>query len=76
MEHNLEQYAKGKKRYEPVLVINQIFPDTTAAHTRVFKEGSVIEEINHTKVTNIDELRNVLAKPGDYIIIIGKIVIN
>jgi S1-C subfamily serine protease len=71
-ERNLEEYSKGKKRYEPVLVVNQVFPDTSAYHARVFKEGSIIEEINGTKVTTIDELRNVISKPGDYIIIVSK----
>ena len=71
-EDSLEDYAKGKKRYKPVLVINQIFPDTTASHTRVFKEGSIIVEINNIKVTTIEELKATLAKSDEYIIIVGK----
>jgi S1-C subfamily serine protease len=72
MEDTLEDYAKGKKRYQPVLVINQIFPDTTAFHTRVFKEGSIISEVNGIKVTNIEDLKAALTKSNEYIIIVGK----
>ena len=72
MEANLEEYSKGKKRYEPVLVVNQVFPDTSAYHVRVFKEGTIIEEINGHKVTNIDELRDAISHGGDYITIISK----
>lgn len=72
MESSLEEYAKGKKRYEPHLVVNQIFPDTTAYHTRVFKEGSIIEEVNGVKVTNIPELKAILSKSGEYISLVGK----
>jgi len=71
-DQSLEEYAKGKKRYEPVLVVNQIFPDTEASHTRVFKEGSIIGEFNNIKVTNIQELRDAIMKSGEYITIIGK----
>lgn len=69
---DLEAYTKGKKRYEPALIVNQVFPDTTAYHTRVFKEGSVIKEFNNIKVTNVQELRDAISKSGDYIIIVGK----
>ena len=71
-DSNLEEYAKGKKRYEPTLIVNQIFPDTTASHTRVFKEGSIIVEINNIKVSTIDELKDVLKTSGEYITLIGK----
>lgn len=71
-DDTLQDYAVGKKRFHRALVINQIFPDTTAYHTRVFKEGSIIEEVNGCKVTTIDELKDVLSKSGEYIIIVGK----
>lgn len=69
---DLGEYIKGKKRYQPVLVVNQVFPDTTAGHARVFKQGSIIKEVNGVKVTNIDELRDVILKSGEYISIVGK----
>ena len=72
MEDDLEEYGKGKKRYEPYLVVNQVFPDTTAYHTRVFKEGSIIEEVDDVKVTTIAQLRDILSRSGDYISIVGK----
>lgn len=72
MESSLEEYSKGKKRYEPHLVVNQIFPDTTAYHTRVFKEGSIIEEVNGVRITNIPELKEILSKSGEYISLVGK----
>ena len=71
VDSDLKEYAKGKKRYEPRLVVNQIFPDTSAYHTKVFSEGSVIEEVNGTKVRTIDELMSVLVKSKDYITIVG-----
>lgn len=72
MEQTLEEYAKGKKRYEPALVVNQVFPDTMASHTRVFKEGSIIEEFNGMKVKTIQDLREAISKSGDYITLVGK----
>lgn len=72
MDDSLQDYAKGKKRFERALIINQIFPDTTAYHTRVFKEASILEEVNGVKVTTIDELKDVLAKSGEYITFVGK----
>ncbi|CAH6419405.1 Trypsin peptidase [uncultured virus] len=72
MDPSLEEYAKGKKRYELVLVVNQIFPDTTASHTRVFKEGSIIKEVNGVEVPTIAELRNVILKSGEYLTFVGK----
>ena len=71
-DHTLEEYSKGKKRYEKVLVVNQIFSDTTAYRTRVFKEGSIISEVNGSKVTTIDELREAVSKSDKYITIVGK----
>lgn len=71
-EENLNNYAKGKKRYEPVLVVNQIFPDTTAYHTRVFKEGSIISQVNGKKMASIEDLRRVLCESTDYLIFVGK----
>lgn len=71
-DKDLEEYAKGKKRYEPRLVVNQIFPDTTASYARVFQEGSIIEEVNDVKVRNIDDLKAALTQSGEYISIIGK----
>lgn len=71
-DNDLQEYAKGKKRYEPRLVVNQIFPDTTASYARVFQEGSIIEEVNGAKVSTVDELKVALAQSGDYISIVGK----
>lgn len=71
-EKDLKEYAEGIKRYEPRIVVNQVFPDTTASHTRVFKEGSIIEEVNGVKVKTIDELKQTLGQSGDYIVIVGK----
>lgn len=72
IEQSLDRYSKGKKRYESVLVVNQVFPDTSAYHTRVFKEGTIIEKVNGKKVTTIDELRNAISKSKDYITITSK----
>lgn len=72
LEEDLKEWAKGVKRYEPRLVVNQIFPDTTASRIRVFKEGSIIEEVNGVKVRTVDELKAVLEKSGEYITIVGR----
>lgn len=71
-DDSLEGYAKGYKRYDPVLVVNQIFPNTTASHIRVFKEGSIIKEINGLKVTTISELKTTILNSSDYITFVGK----
>lgn len=71
-DDSLESWGKGKRRYRQILVINQIFPDTTAAHTRVFKEGSIIKRVNGVKVSTINDLKSALNRPGDYITIISK----
>jgi len=71
-DSHLEEYSKGNKRYEPVLIVNQVFPDTTAYHIRVFKEGDIIEEVNGTKITTIDELRTAILESDDYITFVGK----
>jgi S1-C subfamily serine protease len=72
IDESLHEYSKGKKRYEPVLVVNQVFPETSAYHARVFKEGAIIAEVNGQKVTTIDELRNAIFKSHHYITIISK----
>lgn len=72
MDSSLEPYSRGKKRYKQFLIINQIFPDTTASHTRVFKENCIIKKVNGVAVKNIDELTHVLKQPDEYIIITAK----
>ena len=69
---SLKDYAIGKKRYQPALLVNQIFPDTTAYHTHVFKEGSIIKTVNGLRVTTIAELQTALTKNNNYIIIVTK----
>jgi len=68
----LESYGKGKKRFEPYLVINQIFPDTTSYHTKVFARNSILEEVNGVKVNTIDDLKTILSKSGEYLTFVGK----
>ncbi len=72
MEESLGTYSKGENRYKPVLVVNQIFPDTIAYQTKVFKEGSIISEVNNIKVTNIEDLKSILSKSGEYVSFVGK----
>lgn len=71
-ECSLIEYSKGKKRYKPLLVVNQVFPDTTASKTRVFKENSIINSFNGKKISNIEDLRNAIISTQDYIVITGK----
>lgn len=56
----LRKYGKGKKRYEPRLVVNQVFPDTLAYRTKVFEQGTVLDTVNGYQVRTIDDLRQVL----------------
>jgi S1-C subfamily serine protease len=72
IEDSLTEYSKGKKRYHPVLVVNQIFAGTSAYQTRVFKEGSIIEKFNGIKVATIDDLRQAILESKDYFVFTGK----
>jgi S1-C subfamily serine protease len=72
IDDNLKEYARGKKRYDRHIVVNQIFPDTSSSHTRVFKEGSIITEVNGAEVHDIDDLRAALASSGTYITFVGR----
>lgn len=69
---DLKEWSKGIKRYEPHIVVNQIFPDTTISRTQIFEEGTVIDEVDGVKVATIDELKNVLAKAGEYITFVSR----
>ena len=67
----LSKWAKGKKRYQPVVVVNQIFPDTTAYHTKAFKEGTIIKSVNGVDVTNIEDLRAAINDNAAYLVFIS-----
>lgn len=71
-DSDLKEHVKATKRYEPRLVVNQIFPDTNISRVKVFKEGSIIDEVNGVKVRTIDELKAILARSGEYITFVGK----
>jgi S1-C subfamily serine protease len=71
-DHKLKDYAQGPKRYNQVLIINQIFPDTTVYHTHVFKQGTIIKSVNDKPVTTIEELNTILSTIDKYIIIVSK----
>ena len=47
--------------YGPRLIITQIFPQTALDRTRVFSEGDLIKTINGKKVSNLSQLRLILA---------------
>lgn len=69
---NLGHYIRGIKRYQPRLVINQIFPGTTAHQIKIFKEGDIVGKVNNCLVNTIDDLRGSVAMDSDYITIINK----
>lgn len=69
---DLLPYAEGKKRYEPALIVTQVLPETTAAKVRVFREGTIITEVNDTPVKTVEELRAVLKNNSKYISIVSK----
>jgi S1-C subfamily serine protease len=66
---NLEEYSRRFKRYKPYIVVNQIFPDTTAFHLDIFNQGSIIKTVNGQKVTDLSQLNDVLKNTDTYIII-------
>lgn len=69
---DLKKYAKGKKRFKQVLIINQIFPDTEVYRTQVFSEGDIIKYVNGHKVTTLKELEEAVTTSSDYITIKSK----
>lgn len=69
---SLDEYGKGKNRFKQVLVINQIFPDTTVYHTKIFRKGTILKEINGQKVSTLYDLNSAILKSNNYITIISK----
>lgn len=58
----LGKYLEIKHQQEPALLITHIHPSSLGHRTRAIKIGSVIEEINGTPVTTLEQLRNIVAK--------------
>lgn len=56
----LEPYVRGKKRYRRYLVINQIFPDTTASRSQILSENQILKRVNGVEVSSMEDLRSVL----------------
>ncbi|CAH6418917.1 Trypsin peptidase [uncultured virus] len=70
-DSDLEDYGKGKKKYERYLVIVQVLPGTEASRTKSLGPGLVIDEINGVKVRTLEELRKVvrsIPKDGTFIV--------
>ena len=55
-------YAKGRNRYRPRLLICQVFPGTEASRVKSINQGDLLLKFNNTKVTTLDELRQVLVE--------------
>ncbi len=63
---DLEEYAKGDKRYKRYVVIVQILPGTEASRTKSLSSGLVLKEANGVPISTLDDLRRVLrALPAD-----------
>lgn len=54
---SLRKWGKNDLRYEQRVIVLQIFPNTSIRDTNIFEEGTVIEEINGTKIRTIDGIR-------------------
>lgn len=60
---------KPENRYKKRVVICQIFPDTEAAKTQIFKEGNLIDELNGKKIETLDDIRKILRTKPEMITI-------
>lgn len=69
---DLKRYSEGKKRYQPLLVINQIFPETTAYKLQIFEEGQILAEINDQPVSTVEDIERVLSKASPFISFVTK----
>jgi serine protease Do len=58
----LTKYAEIAQQAESKLIITHIFPTSELFRTRAIPVGSTINEINGSKVSTLDELRDVLKK--------------
>ena len=68
---NLLPNIKGKKRYKPCLIVDQVFPETSAYQMKIFKEGTILHRVQDQKVRTIDDLRKILRiiNPNDILTI-------
>lgn len=57
---SLKRYAQGKNRFKHYLVINQIFPDTTAYASQILHEDNILRKVNDQVVETIDDIRAIL----------------
>jgi serine protease Do len=61
----LAKYAEMKNQGEHALIITHIFPSSQLYRNRTLTVGSVINEVNGTKVRTLDEYRNAIKKTQD-----------
>lgn len=59
---SLAKYIEMKNQMEPVLVVTHIFPDSQAQRSRALLPGVTLHEVNGTKVTTLDQLREAVGK--------------
>lgn len=60
MVPGLVKFAEMKNQSEPTLLITHIFADSQLYRSRTVTPGATINEVNGTKVTTLEELRDVL----------------
>lgn len=59
---SLIKYAEFKHQMKPALIVTHIMPSSLVDRLVVIQPGVIIDEINGTKVANMQELRNELKK--------------
>lgn len=57
---DLEEYAKGDKRYQRYVVVVQVLPGTEASRIKSLRSGLVVKEINGVPVHTLEELRTIV----------------
>lgn len=59
------QYANMNKHTDPLLLITNVFINSTASRARVLGTGMIISEVNDEKVNTLDDFRRVVLKSAD-----------
>ncbi|MBD3231284.1 trypsin-like serine protease [Candidatus Dependentiae bacterium] len=59
---DLTKYMRPETHHEPAVLVTSILPDSSAKRSRVLNVGSIIDEVNDTKVSTLQEFRDAVAK--------------
>ncbi len=59
---DMAKYIRPETHHDAAILITSIFPDSQAKKARVLNIGSIINEVNNTKVATLEDFRNAVAK--------------